>query len=214
VIDRTTSEPSATQRIERPVKPDAVRSGPPLRRGALCRGRWTCPNTVVPLDRLRNHRFVLVADAGGISAVRYAATRRGVDVSKLRSATIRPGNRRLIYLATTDRTAHPSCPAHSRCASCSRSGVSRLLVATAAGGRFGLAPTDCARRRRDSLCRRGLARTRAKPWGRTARCSRTRSRSRSKRRSRGDAAHLLDELLDPRWSNRSWLEVTRVRPAD
>lgn len=99
------------------------------------------PNTVAPLDQLRNHRFVIVPDAGGISTELGMLLReRGCDVAEV-AVGDDPGRSidGLIYLATADPGRPPVLPgAFAAVQTALAGGASRLVVATAGGGRFGI----------------------------------------------------------------------------
>jgi malonyl CoA-acyl carrier protein transacylase/acyl carrier protein len=111
VIDRTTSAPLASAApTNGPAKPAAIRMSPPLRRWRVVPRPIDPPDTVVPLDRLRSHRFVLIADTGGISTALATLLReRGADVAEV-AVGDNPGGAidGLIYLATADANG-PMC---------------------------------------------------------------------------------------------------------
>jgi len=159
------------------------------------------PQSVAPLDRLRNHRFVIVPDAGGISTVLGTLLReRGCEVVEA-AVGDDPGRAidGLIYLATADPNRPPVLPgAFAVVQSALVGGASHLLVATAAGGRFGIGAEPGAQEREAMLHAdagwRGLVRTVVREWpdvlARAVDLD-----------PRGDpavsAARLLEELLDP-----------------
>jgi acyl transferase domain-containing protein/NAD(P)H-dependent flavin oxidoreductase YrpB (nitropropane dioxygenase family)/acyl carrier protein len=187
-------------------EPSATRNGPPLRRWRVVPRHIDAPNTVMPLDRLRNHRFVLVADAGGIStALAMLLHERGCKVEEiaLGDAPHKGSSSRsidgLIYLATADPYRPPVLPsAFGIVQSALANGASRLLVATAGGGRFGIGAEPVAHERDRTLHAdagwRGLVRTIAR--------ERPDVLARAvdldpHRDPAANAALLLDELLDP-----------------
>jgi NAD(P)-dependent dehydrogenase (short-subunit alcohol dehydrogenase family)/acyl carrier protein len=202
VIERTISAPLASAApTNGPAKPAAIQTSPSLRRWRVVPRAIDPPDTVVPLDRLRNHRFALVADAGGISTVLATLLReRGAEVAEV-AVGDDPGRAidGLIYLATADPDRPPVLPgAFAIVQAALAGGASRLLVATAAGGCFGIGAEPIAREDEAMLHAdagwRGLVRTVARerpdvlartidldPHGNPA----------------ANAARLLDELLDP-----------------
>lgn len=154
----------------------------------------------MPLDRLRNHRFALVVDAGGISAALAGLLReRGCDVAEVEVGDD-PGQAidGLIYLATADSNRPPVLPgAFAIVQSALANGASRLLVATGAGGRFGIGAEPVPHEREATLHAdagwRGLVRTVAR--------ERPDVLARAvdldpHRDPAANAALLLDELLD------------------
>jgi acyl transferase domain-containing protein/NAD(P)H-dependent flavin oxidoreductase YrpB (nitropropane dioxygenase family)/NAD(P)-dependent dehydrogenase (short-subunit alcohol dehydrogenase family) len=141
------------------AQPSAIQSGPPLRRWRVVPRQIDAPNTIAPLDRLRNHRFVLVADGGGISTALASLLReRGCEVTEV-AADDDPNRESsgraidgLIYLATADPHRPPVLPgAFAVVKSALANGASRLLVATAGGGRFGIGDEPIAHERAATL---------------------------------------------------------------
>jgi acyl transferase domain-containing protein/NAD(P)H-dependent flavin oxidoreductase YrpB (nitropropane dioxygenase family)/NAD(P)-dependent dehydrogenase (short-subunit alcohol dehydrogenase family)/acyl carrier protein len=188
------------------AEPSRERTGPPLRRWRVVPRRIDAPDTVAPLDRLRNHRFVVVADAGGISTALATLLReRGCKVEVVEpgddAEKVDPGKAidGLIYLATADPHRPPVLPgAFAAVQSALANGASRLLVATAAGGRFGMGVDPAEQKRGATLHAdagwRGLVRTvareRADVLARAVDLDPYQDPS-------VNAARLLDELLDP-----------------
>jgi acyl transferase domain-containing protein/NAD(P)H-dependent flavin oxidoreductase YrpB (nitropropane dioxygenase family)/NAD(P)-dependent dehydrogenase (short-subunit alcohol dehydrogenase family)/acyl carrier protein len=208
IVERRTpsAPPSSAELANLPAEPSPMRSGPPLRRWRVVPRQIDAPNTVAPLDRLRNHRFVLVADAGGISTALATLLReRGCKVEEVTVGESPDGfnSRRaidgLIYLATADPHRPPVLPsAFGIVQSALANGASRLLVATAGGGRFGIGAEPMAHARPATLHAdagwRGLVRTLAR--------ERSDVLARAvdldpHRNPAANAALLLDELLDP-----------------
>jgi NAD(P)-dependent dehydrogenase (short-subunit alcohol dehydrogenase family) len=217
LADRKTLEAIVTWIVERKrpsaplaavnvhTEPSAIRSGPPLRRWRIVPQQIDPPNTVVPLDRLRNHRFLLVADAGGISTVLAKLLReRGCYVAEVAAGDdpereLGHAIDGLIYLATVDPHRPPMLPgAFAIVQSALADGASRLLVATAGGGRFGR-NAEPVTHARDAMLHadagwRGLVRTvvRERPdvLARAVDLDPNRDPA-------ANAARLLDELLDP-----------------
>lgn len=124
-----------------PVSTGTASTTPALRRWRVVPQPIDPPYAIEPPDRLRNHRIVLVADAGGISTALAALLReRGVCVDE-----IAPGDDvgtaidGLIYLASADAHRPPVLPAaFATVQTALAAGASRILVATASGGRFGI----------------------------------------------------------------------------
>jgi acyl transferase domain-containing protein/NAD(P)H-dependent flavin oxidoreductase YrpB (nitropropane dioxygenase family) len=186
--------------------PSPMRTGPPLRRWRIVPRPIDAPNTIAPLDRLRNHRFMLVADGGGIStALAKLLRERGCAVVEVAVGDDAGGGDQgrvidgLIYLATADPHRPPVLPgAFAIVQSALANGASRLLVATAAGGRFGIGVEPMAHERAATLHAdagwRGLVRTVARERPDVL------ARAVDLDPHRGpaeNAALLLDELLDP-----------------
>ncbi len=138
---RTVPEPASTPQTRGARPHTALRGGPPLRRWRVVPQQIDAPYAVAPPDRLRNHSIVLVADHGGISAALAALLReRGADAVEI-AAGEHPGTTidGLIYLATADTNRPPVLPgAFEAVQAALAAGASRVLVATAAGGRFGI----------------------------------------------------------------------------
>ncbi|MDB6099134.1 MAG: beta-ketoacyl synthase, partial [Gammaproteobacteria bacterium] len=113
---KTPSAPPSPAPANVSAEPSAMRSGPPLRRWRVVPREIDAPNTVAPLDRLRNHRFVLVADAGGISTALASLLReRGCEVAEVTVGDDPAGvaGRAIdgvIYLATADPHRPPVLP--------------------------------------------------------------------------------------------------------
>ena len=167
IAGRTASAPPANAApVNGLAKPAVIRTGSPLRRYRLIPQPIDPPYTVAPPDRLRNHRFVLVADAGGISTELATLLRdRGGKVAEI-AVGDDPGRAidGLIYLATADPNRPPVLPgAFAVVQAALAGGASRLLVATAAGGRFGIGAEPIAHEREATLHAdagwRGLVRT-------------------------------------------------------
>ena len=201
VEGRTAAAPqSSPARPDAHAEPSAIRTGPPLRRWRVVSQQIDAPNTAAPLDRLRNHRFVLVADAGGIStALARLLRERGCDVAEV-AVGDDPGRAidGLIYLATADPHRPPVLPgAFAIVQSALAKGAGRLLVATAGGGRFGIGANPVAPERAATLHAdagwRGLVRTVARERPDVL----ARAVDLDPHRDPGaNAALLLDELLD------------------
>jgi acyl transferase domain-containing protein/NAD(P)H-dependent flavin oxidoreductase YrpB (nitropropane dioxygenase family)/NAD(P)-dependent dehydrogenase (short-subunit alcohol dehydrogenase family)/acyl carrier protein len=141
VIERTGGAASTNRTSsDESVNPVHVQSNSQIRRWRVMAREIGPPSEVVPLDHLRNHRFVLVADRGGISAELSRLLRQ--HGCKIVEAAVgdspAPAIDGLIYLATTDLDRPPVLPeAFAAVKSALAGGASRLLVATAGGGRFG-----------------------------------------------------------------------------
>src|ERR1700738_5287678 len=202
VVERTTPAKLASAAPTKgPAKAAAAQTSPPLRRWRVVPRPIDPPNTVAPLDRLRNHRFVLVADVGGISTVLATLLReRGADVGEV-AVGDDPGRAidGLIYLATADPNRPPVLPgAFAIVQAALAGGASRLLVATAGGGRFGIGAEPMANEHEPMLRGdagwRGLVRT----VGREPPDVLARARDLDPYgEPTANAARLLDELLDP-----------------
>jgi acyl carrier protein len=162
IVERRTSStppPSAAPTNAR-AEASAIQSGPPLRRWRVVPRQIDAPNTIAPLDRLRNHRFVLVADGCGISTALASLLReRGCEIAEVAAGADPSGGDApdraidgLIYLATADPHRPPVLPgAFAVVKSALANGASRLLVATAGGGRFGIGDEPIAHERAATL---------------------------------------------------------------